>query len=52
LLNNNDHRPTAHTRNPEEIPFKSTGATYVCESTGAFLTKEKVAPHLAAGAKK
>ncbi|CBJ31240.1 glyceraldehyde 3-phosphate dehydrogenase [Ectocarpus siliculosus] len=44
--------PTSHTRNPEEIPFTSTGAEYVCESTGAFLTEEKVQPHLKAGAKK
>ncbi|CAM9714877.1 unnamed protein product, partial [Discosporangium mesarthrocarpum] len=44
--------PTSHTRNPEEIPFASTGAQYVCESTGAFLTEEKVQPHLKAGAKK
>lgn len=44
--------PTSHTRNPEEIPFTATGAQYVCESTGAFLTEEKVQPHLKAGAKK
>lgn len=44
--------PTSHTRNPEEIPFTATGAKYVCESTGAFLTEEKVQPHLKAGAKK
>lgn len=44
--------PTSHTRNPEEIPFTATGAAYVCESTGAFLTEEKVQPHLKAGAKK
>merc|ERR1712023_208902 len=35
-----------------EIPFAQYGADYVCESTGAFLTGEKIAPHLAAGAKK
>ncbi|CAM9572423.1 unnamed protein product [Chrysoparadoxa australica] len=44
--------PTSHTRNPAEIPFAATGAEYVCESTGAFLTKESVQPHYAAGAKK
>merc|ERR1719453_1974319 len=37
----------SHTRDPAEIPFKEMGADYVCESTGAFLTGEKVAPHLA-----
>jgi len=44
--------PTSHTRDPAEIPFGKYGADYVCESTGAFLTGEKIAPHLAAGAKK
>ena len=44
--------PTSHTRNPEEIPFTATGAQYVCESTGAFLTEAAVQPHLKAGAKK
>eukprot|EP00629_Pelagomonadales_sp_RCC1024_P012211 CAMPEP_0119266034 /NCGR_PEP_ID=MMETSP1329-20130426/4638_1 /TAXON_ID=114041 /ORGANISM="Genus nov. species nov., Strain RCC1024" /LENGTH=375 /DNA_ID=CAMNT_0007265895 /DNA_START=523 /DNA_END=1650 /DNA_ORIENTATION=+ len=44
--------PTSHTRDPSEIPFTSMGAEYICESTGAFLTADKVAPHIAAGAKK
>jgi glyceraldehyde 3-phosphate dehydrogenase len=52
LIINGQRVPTSHTRNPEEIPFKSTGAAYVCESTGAFLTKDKVQGHYAAGAKK
>merc|ERR1712014_450673 len=42
----------SHTRDPAEIPFGESGADYVCESTGVFLTTEKVKPHLAAGAKK
>jgi len=42
----------SHTRDPAEIPFKEHGAEYVCESTGVFLTTEKVQPHLKAGAKK
>jgi len=42
----------SHTRDPAEIPFKEHGAEYVCESTGVFLTTEKVPPHLKAGAKK
>merc|ERR1712003_283414 len=33
-------------------PFKEYGADYVCESTGVFLTDEKIQPHLKAGAKK
>merc|ERR1712094_111193 len=43
--------PTTHTRDPSEIPFGAMGAEYICESTGAFLTADKVAPHIAAGAK-
>ncbi|CAE7897944.1 GAPC1, partial [Symbiodinium necroappetens] len=42
----------SHTRDPAEIPFGENGAEYVCESTGVFLTTEKVQPHLKAGAKK
>merc|ERR1711988_140705 len=42
----------SHTRDPAEIPFAQYGAEYVCESTGAFLTAEKVEPHFAAGTKK
>merc|ERR1719213_1155014 len=41
-----------HTRDPSDIPFGAMGAEYICESTGAFLTADKVAPHIAAGAKK
>ena len=44
--------PTSHTRSPAEIPFTQFGAEYICESTGAFLTLEKVQAHLTAGAKK
>merc|ERR1712060_820692 len=32
----------SHTRDPAEIPFGEHGAQYVCESTGVFLTTEKV----------
>merc|ERR1712066_344877 len=32
----------SHTRDPAEIPFAAHGAEYVCESTGVFLTAEKV----------
>merc|ERR1712157_613820 len=42
----------SHTWDPAEIPFKEYGADYVCESTGVFLTDEKIQPHLKAGAKK
>jgi glyceraldehyde 3-phosphate dehydrogenase len=42
----------SHTRDPAEIPFSKYGAEYVCESTGVFLTTEKIQAHLKAGAKK
>ena len=37
---------------PKDIPWGGVGAEYVVESTGLFLTQEKAAGHLAAGAKK
>jgi glyceraldehyde 3-phosphate dehydrogenase len=52
LIINGQRVPTSHTRNPAEIPFSSSGASYVCESTGAFLTKDSVQSHFTAGAKK
>ena len=42
----------SHTRDPADIPFEKYGDLYVCESTGAFLTQEKVEAHFKAGAKK
>ena len=39
-------------RSPEEIPWKTAGVEYVCESTGAFLTTPDCEKHLPAGAKK
>merc|ERR1712050_256727 len=42
----------SHTRDPAEIPFAANGADYVCESTGVFLTEDKIQAHLKAGAKK
>ena len=39
-------------RNPEEIPWRDTGAEYILEATGVFTTVEKARAHLRAGAKK
>ena len=33
-------------RNPEEIPWASTGADIIVESTGVFTDKDKAAAHL------
>ncbi|MCF8381158.1 MAG: type I glyceraldehyde-3-phosphate dehydrogenase [Bacteroidales bacterium] len=38
--------------NPANLKWNEVGAEFVIEATGLFLTKEKVAGHLAAGAKK
>ena len=38
--------------NAADLPWGKLGAEYVVESTGLFLTQEKAAGHLAAGAKK
>merc|ERR1719331_422631 len=40
------------TRDPTEIPWKSVGVDYVCESTGAFTTTEGCMKHIEGGAKK
>ncbi|MHB2148963.1 type I glyceraldehyde-3-phosphate dehydrogenase [Calditrichota bacterium LG25] len=39
-------------KDPAELPWKELGVEYVIESTGVFRTREKVAKHLQAGAKK
>lgn len=39
-------------KDPKNIPWGQTGATFVCESTGAFLSQEAAAGHLLSGAKK
>jgi glyceraldehyde 3-phosphate dehydrogenase len=39
-------------KDPARLPWKDLGAEVVVESTGVLLTREKLAKHLAAGAKK
>mmetsp|Transcript_11317 Transcript_11317/g.12928 ORF Transcript_11317/g.12928 Transcript_11317/m.12928 type:complete len:341 (+) Transcript_11317:34-1056(+) len=39
-------------KDPGNIKWGDAGADIICESTGAFLTEEKAAPHLKGGAKK
>merc|ERR1711908_74776 len=40
------------TRDPTEIPWKTVGVDYVCESTGAVTTTEGCMKHIEGGAKK
>jgi len=39
-------------KNPEDLKWNEIGAEYIVESTGIFLTKEKVQAHIQAGAKR
>jgi len=52
LIINGKKVATTHARDPKEIPWKSLGVEYLCESTGAFLTAESCKPHIDAGVKK
>jgi glyceraldehyde 3-phosphate dehydrogenase len=52
LIVNGVFVPTMHTRDPGAVGWSKFKAEYVCESTGAFLTKEKCAAHIADGVKK
>ena len=52
IIVNGHEIPVSAERNPADLPWGKLGAEYVVESTGLFLTQEKAAGHLAAGAKK
>jgi len=52
IVVNGHEVPVYAERNPADLPWGKTGAEYVVESTGLFLTKEKAQAHLDAGAKK
>ena len=52
IIVNGKEIPISAERNPADLPWAKLGAEYVVESTGLFLTQEKAAGHLAAGAKK
>ena len=50
IVNGKEIKVTA-CRDPKEIGWGASGAEYVVESTGLFLTKEKAMGHIEAGAK-
>ena len=52
IMVNGKEIPVSAERNPADLPWAKLGAEYVVESTGLFLTQEKAAGHLTAGAKK
>ena len=51
IMVNGKSIPVFAERDPANLPWAKVGAEYVIESTGLFLTKEKAAGHIAAGAK-
>ena len=52
LVVNGQVIPVFSERDPANLKWGKLGAEYIVESTGLFLTKEKAAGHIAAGAKK
>ena len=51
IIVNGKSIPVYAERDPANLPWGKTGAEYVIESTGLFLTKEKAQGHIDAGAK-
>ena len=52
MVVNGDRIRVCAERDPGKLPWAELGVDVVLESTGFFATREKAAPHLAAGAKK
>ena len=52
MVINGQRVKTTHARDPKEIPWKSLGVEYLCESTGVFLTADSAKAHVDAGVKK
>ncbi len=52
MVVNGDRIRVCAERDPGKLPWAELGVDVVLESTGFFATKEKAAPHLAAGARK
>lgn len=52
IVVNGKYVPCYATRNPEELPWGSTGTDYVVESTGFFADFEGASKHIKAGAKR
>ncbi|MCF8227762.1 MAG: type I glyceraldehyde-3-phosphate dehydrogenase [Bacteroidales bacterium] len=52
LITPNEKVKMLSVKNPEELPWKELGVDVVVEATGIFRTREKIEPHLKAGAKK
>ncbi len=52
LITPNEKVKMLSIRNPEELPWGELGVDVVIEATGIFRTREKLEPHLRAGAKR
>jgi glyceraldehyde 3-phosphate dehydrogenase len=51
LVNGKKYRVTAE-KDPSKLPWKELGADIIIEGTGIFTSREKLQPHITAGAKK
>ena len=51
VVNGKNYRVTAE-KDPSKLPWKELGADIIIEGTGIFTSREKLQPHITAGAKK